>query len=710
MKALSKKEKLLAAAQKNLLKGQIVKAIKDYEKIVEIDAKDIRNQQKLAELYSRAKMVEKSLETYGAVAKHYEDNGFFLKALAAYKQMQKVDATRPEIYQRLAEINLKQGLVGNALTEYRNLVDLFRRQGELDEAIKVLGQMKDLEPDNLTVALQVAEGYSQTQQQERAAECLIETLQRIIPRADLRAVEKVREVGLASCPTSDPLKVELARGFLACGQAERSIALLEEVLAEDGRQCSALLLMADSCRDVADHAGEMATCQKLLEVDTTNLEWRKRYASALIAGGKAELALDELELVKDGFIAEDRAAELKDLYELIKEQLPDDEQAVASLQAIYEATGEGGKLFDLMSSQEEDTVTVEDVAAESPVDPDAPTSFGEVDLDDQQPTPETAEDPLAGIEFDSEPAASSPSEADESCPQEGGLEFDDLDLEGIEFGLDPEGATDEAPPGGMPDDSADAVAGSPAPLDVAGELEEAEFYFQQGLLEEASQKCQLVLQEVGDCPEAQELLDRIAGASGTLSTPAPSQTSSGDATGSPTTGLQGLEDRERSRLDGSFSEFKKGLESQLSAEDTETHYNLGIAYKEMGLLDDAISQFDKVMADPQRRVDCLTLKGVCLVQKGAFEEAVSTFKEGLETDSLTDEERISLYYELGLLYVGWGQPLEALDSFQCVADVDPFFRNVDDQIRQLRKELGLDDDNGGSPSGNGSDKNKVSYI
>lgn len=116
------------------------------------------------------------------------------------------------------------------------------------------------------------------------------------------------------------------------------------------------------------------------------------------------------------------------------------------------------------------------------------------------------------------------------------------------------------------------------------------------------------------------------------------------------------------------------------------------------------------MADPQRRIDCLTLKGACLVQKGAFEEAVAVFKEGLAYDGLKEGERISLYYELGLLYMEWKQPLEALDSFQCVADADPFFRNVDDRIRQLRKELGLDDDGGGSNSGNGSDKNRVSYV
>ncbi len=705
MKALSNKEKLLASAQKNLLKGQIGKAIKDYEKIVQVDAKDIRNRQKLAELYSRGQMPERALETYEGVAKHYGDNGFFLKALAVYKQMQKVDAGRPELYQRLAELNIKQGLIGNALTEYRNLLNLYRSQGELDEAVKVLGQMKDLVPNNLGIALQVAEAYSQTHQPERAAECLVETLQHVILNADLNAVEKIQAVGLPVCPTSVPLKVELARGFLACGQAGRSLELLQEILKEESQHSQALLLLANSYRALADHASEISTYGQLLEVDAGNLDWGKGYACALFSAEKAEQALAELEQLKEGFFTVGRAADLKDIYEMITEQLPDNEQAVASLQAIYEQTGEGGKLFDLMSSQQDQEVVAEEVVVEDMAGSTDPRSFGDLDLDldDEAVSSADDDDQLSTFEIEADHAPQ------QEMSQGGGLEFDDLDLDGIEFGLDM-GSTDEV---AVPDDASSDVAvnGQPArsTIDVSGEVEEAEFYFQQGLFAEASQKCQSLLERLGDCPQAQQLLDRIAKAGGSPAA-APQGQMAPDLAPVEVGAMQGLEDRERSRLDGSLSEFRKGLESQVAAEDFETHYNLGIAYKEMGLLDDAIDQFDKVVVDPQRRIDCLTLKGVCLVQKGAFDQAVSTFKEGLAYDDLKNGERISLYYELGLLYMEWGQPLEALDSFQCVADVDPFFRNVDDQICRLRKDLGLDDDNGGGPSGSSSDKNRVSYI
>ncbi len=704
VKALSKKEKFLAAAQKNLLKGQIGKAIKDYEKIVESDAKDIRNRQKLAELYSRNQRPEKALETYERVAKHYVDNGFFLKALAVYKQMQKVDATRPELYQHLAELNVKLGLIGNALTEYRSLLNFYHQQGELDAAVKVLGQMQELDPNNLGISLQVAEAYSQTHQTERAAECLVEALQRFIPNANLDAVKKIQAMGLVTCPTSVPLKIELARGFLACGQAGRSVEGLQEVLKEDPQHCQALLLLANSYRALADHSSETSVYGQLLEIDNDNLDWRKDYAWALLSDEKAEQALVELEQLKEGFFAEERAADLKDIYELITEQLSDNEQAVASLQAIYEQTGEGGKLFDLMSSQQDEEPIAEEVVVDAMADPINSTSFGDLDLDDEQSSTTGDDDHLATFEIEVG------QESQQEISPGGDLEFDDLDLDGIEFGLDTESRDELAAPDTASVDTTVNEQPARSTVDVTGEVEEAEFYFQQGLLTEASQKCQFLLDRLGACPQAQQLLEKITKAGGALAPDNKGQIAPGLAAGGGDAVLERLEDRERSRLDGSLNDFRKGLESQVSAEDFETHYNLGIAYKEMDLLDDAIDQFNKVMNDPQRRIDCLTLKGVCLVQKGAFDQAVLTFKEGLAYKALKEGERISLYYELGLLYVKWGQPLEALDSFQCVADVDPFFRNVDEQIRQLRAELGLDDNDGGSPAGNGSDKNRVSYI
>ena len=99
------KDKLLASAQKNLKKKQLGKAIEDYVKIVERDSADVRSRQKLAELYVRNNNNADAYEQYESIAQYFSSNGFYLKAIAIYKQMQRLDSGQITIFIRLAELN-----------------------------------------------------------------------------------------------------------------------------------------------------------------------------------------------------------------------------------------------------------------------------------------------------------------------------------------------------------------------------------------------------------------------------------------------------------------------------------------------------------------------------------------------------------------------------------------------------------------------------
>lgn len=644
MKALSKKEKLLASAQKNLLKGQVAKAIKDYEKIVEVDQGDMRNRQKLGELYHRAGMSAEALDTYESVARHYSKNGFYLKAIAAYKQMQKVDPSQSKIYFRLGELNEKQGLRGNALAEYRHLVQLLRRQEKEAEANQVLDIMKGLDPDNLKLRLELVAGYARKKELEKSAEAFLETLEHLHKKKELTVSGPLREALQSFFPGNAALKVAVARLLVDCDEVAVGIELAREVLAGEPQRKDALAVLAEGHRLLGEFEKEKKIYQGLLDGDSENLDLRECFVRSCLACENGQLAFGALEPWKGAFFEEQRVPALKEFYEKLRGLLPENELVRQTLRAIYEKTGEGGKLFDLLGAGEE---TTEPVAA-------------------------------TGVE---------------TGPESGGLERDEepAPVEAHGFREEKSAPVEESP----------AIAGSglsePAGAEAPSAYDEVELEIELEIEDPALNAEAFET----DCIDFDTLdLDDSAGEPAQNATPPEEPAPSAPAS----------RDREKSRLDGSLNEFKKGLESQIEAEDTETHYNLGIAYKEMGLLDDAIGQFDKAKLDAERRVDCLTLKGACLVQKGDFETAVEAFREGLAVDDIKDEERISLYYELGLLYLDWKRPLEALDSFQCVADVEPFFRQVDEQIRKLRKELGLDDGGGVENSGNGSNKNRVSYI
>ncbi len=155
-------------------------------------------------------------------------------------------------------------------------------------------------------------------------------------------------------------------------------------------------------------------------------------------------------------------------------------------------------------------------------------------------------------------------------------------------------------------------------------------------------------------------------------------------------------------------ELSQKTVSELESTDTESHYNLGIAYKEMGLYDDAIAEFDKASIDPVRAIDCITLTGQCHMEAGEMDAAMESFKKGLAHEGLNEEGRMTLNFEIGMLHQMNGQLLEALEYFQLVAEKDSFFRDVSELIKNLRRELGLDDsDDDDGPQGN---RDRVSYV
>ena len=718
---MSKKDKLLASAQKNLLKGQVGKAIKEYEEIVKSDPGDVRNRQKLGELYSRVGMTAEALDTYELVARYYSDNGFYLKSIAVFKQMQKVDPTQSKFYYRLGELNEKQGLLGNALAEYRLLLKLLQKEGETEKGINVLEKMIDLDPSNLRLRLELVEMFARLQKKDRAAEVFGQMLEFLRQKKVLVNPVPLSQALESFCPGNADLKVGLAGVVLCGGDSASGIELLKEVLVGRPEHRKARLLLADGYHLSGEFTKEQDLCRQFLRDDPADLDVREKFVRASLACGEGQVAFDELEAWKEAFIKDQRVTVLKSFYEQLKELLPDNMAVSQTLRAVYEQTGEGGKLFDLMSSGEkqEGVGATEDDAlmmetgdagehgllrgrpAESV--PDAgKTAESSSAVKDPAPVPVADVGPVDDDDFELEIELEvQEPEVSAKALEPDHLEFDTLDLdESGESSLDVGDLLDEIDKLDMGSDE------KAAPLDIAGDLEEVEFYFQQGLLDEAKNKCRALLKAAPDCEEAWQALERITRSSHQVLA---KQEDKAEAPREKEVPIGG-KDREKSRLDGSLSEFKKGLENQIGSEDTETHFNLGIAYKEMGLFDDAVEQFDKAMHDPLRRIDCLTLKGICLIEKGAFERAVKVFKTGLALVDIKAEERTSLYYELGLLYQSWGRSLEALDSFQCVADVEPFFREVETKIRALRKELGLDDNGGSENSGSGSGKNRVSYI
>jgi tetratricopeptide (TPR) repeat protein len=133
-----------------------------------------------------------------------------------------------------------------------------------------------------------------------------------------------------------------------------------------------------------------------------------------------------------------------------------------------------------------------------------------------------------------------------------------------------------------------------------------------------------------------------------------------------------------------FNEFRKGVDKQLGQEDYDTRYNLGIAYKEMGLVDEAISEFQLAAKDPGRLFECSSMLGICFIEKGMPKIAVNWFQKALEAPGRNPEEYAGLRYDLASAYEAAGEVEEAVSLLTDLYAENSGFRDVATRLRELK--------------------------
>jgi tetratricopeptide (TPR) repeat protein len=131
-------------------------------------------------------------------------------------------------------------------------------------------------------------------------------------------------------------------------------------------------------------------------------------------------------------------------------------------------------------------------------------------------------------------------------------------------------------------------------------------------------------------------------------------------------------------------------ETSHEVEDPETHYNLGIAFKEMGLLDEAIGELQKVChavddgSGFSQPIQAFTWLAQCLVDKGVPEAAVRWYERALKLPGLDLSSRCSIYYDLGAAYEAFGDKKTALANYMEVYSSNIDFRDVANRIKALK--------------------------
>ncbi|MBX7098294.1 MAG: hypothetical protein K1X89_11325, partial [Myxococcaceae bacterium] len=267
---------------------------------------------------------------------------------------------------------------------------------------------------------------------------------------------------------------------------------------------------------------------------------------------------------------------------------------------------------------------------------------------------------------------------------------------------------------------AEEAVEAPAEEDPAGEeLEEASFFIEQGLWDEAREILETVTIAYPGHVRAQEMLAKVeagsasANATGeqpTEATTAPTEAPplvapNGESEGKDAFDLAAELASELGETEGAaepapaaadedfqysveevFSEFKKGLEKVVKPGDVDTHYDLGIAYKEMGLLDDAVGEFTVARqgcVGQKKEVDCLAMSGALHLMRGDPASAVEAYEAALQSPHATGDVEKAIRYELAAALEQAQELGKALAHFLKVEQLDPAYRDVKASVARL---------------------------
>jgi len=251
------------------------------------------------------------------------------------------------------------------------------------------------------------------------------------------------------------------------------------------------------------------------------------------------------------------------------------------------------------------------------------------------------------------------------------------------------------------DDLVEQPSQQPRPQGALDEiLEEAEFYAARGLLGDAhailSEQLsrtpghRLILERLREIElqraemESNPRIDRLE-----LAVAAPSNFDGSTPLGTLNSMDPAPEHPRRSPLPPSvdveqlFAKVKAGIRADVSESDAATHYDLALAYKEMGLFTDALKEAELAARDPQRECMCYAMIGVIHFDQGHLDEAIAAYRRALEAEHKTAEQEIGLEYDLAKAYEKQAKPREALLHYQRVAERDANYRDVHDRVQAL---------------------------
>ncbi|MBC8029303.1 MAG: tetratricopeptide repeat protein [Pyrinomonadaceae bacterium] len=325
------KAKVLKAAEKFLSQGKIPAAIKEYRQIVDNDPDDLTALNMLGDLLARAGEKEEAVTCFTGIADHFREQGFFTKAIAMYRKIEKLKPRDPATASKLADLYANQGLVVDARAQYLVVSDAYTKAGDTKRSLEVLHKIADLDGQNTEVRLKLAEGYLKEHMQADAAKAFTEAATRMFENGEyekaLAAFSRARELR----PNDRAVLKGLVSAHTALGAADDAAELLEKAIADGADDPDVAVMLAQAYIDAEDAAGAERITGLIVAEDSREYRRYAEVARLYLKLGNDNDAARVLGVITETMLA---GREENDLLELVNEVLARAPEQVASLRLL----------------------------------------------------------------------------------------------------------------------------------------------------------------------------------------------------------------------------------------------------------------------------------------------------------------------------------------------------------------------------------------
>jgi len=694
------KAKILDLAERQVKAGRTEEAIGEYKKLLSGDAPDLSINNIIGDLYIQLGRTEEAVKAFQAVAGYYESRSYFSQALAIYKKISKIDPENVIMIVRLGDLLNSQGFSAEARREYLKAEQKLRYGKRSKELMFLYNKLINLERDNIAYKLNLAGLLEQDGFIDEAVAQLNDAAEIHLKKDELGEAEKIVEQARRLKGGDQRTLTNLVEVLKKVNRRKYAIEIVSEILKKDLDNVHFQILLGSLYLEEGDLDRAEGILSGIVAAHPMEIKARIKLGRVYVLRNKTEKAYELFDPLITSMVKKQKEDKAVGLLGIVLDSEHLYMPALERLAAIYKAKNHKSHLEVVnrvileearaRGQTEKMFVAVAELLELRPRDKELLREFSELRKGLGFVDEKTGEaDTLAAIEAEEEDIDLLLARVELYISQ-GLVRNARRILENLNIRF-PHSPKIEGKIAAMGEVKAEIKA-EEIPVAV-GKVQDIEAKI--GATPDLAKTFISALQGEGSAEKRVTSADLFAG---TEILPLPAEeaeeTKFHDLGEKISDELEMLKSVFAQQLRGDISilekelteivgEFREQVHRKVDSKDYETRFNLGLAYLEQGLVEEAIEEFLIASEDAGRTLDCYSIISKAYRQNNNYSEALNWLEKSLGLVDVGSAEHFALLYELASLHEDYGDRRKALELYRRIQDWNPAYREVSKKVENL---------------------------